>query len=1357
MKGDIIPKEKQKEIERYSKHPNLQDTYISTMEVKNLLGSSEQPFMDQLVRSVKYDDQIYDGKAVPEEQEVGAPKTPGRPGPRSAPTTPVRRDSRGRPLAPARVEKAYREMQATPSPSNPQWSGAYGLRTPSPKGHERRVNADSPDYFLSSPPLAHSTPAKGIRGFAWSPTGRPTQGNTHEDSFLSPLGAIRESPEWALTSTAGQSVLVAQDGSYALTDEDIRALISARDERNQLRRKVSELQEEIEKQVASAIDISLSYFEEERAQKSELSAEEKDNLRRQVSEANDKVRRLEKKLERMEWELEKVNNYAKEMKITCDDAQKGRKYVQESNLKLRAEARDAVDRYTRLKANQMKLEDKLKRVEYDEGVKDQKLKFAKVEIEMLEEELVKIQELKATIDEQVREIEDLKAKNDQLNVEQSLLETSYVGAGRSQRKDTSGDSGKKKKKGDTAYLEPVGDLANMLDELDVVVGESYKEEDDSRSWQAQEDPEEGGDSSQGSRMQREKEEQILARKMYKGVKDGRLKVIPGDRDIIVGKKIAEIEEQLAEMVAMLAEKEEELKAHMGAQEQPVASENEEQIKALKATQVQIQQERAAVAKLQGKVKELQSQLATQSEETTKRRTELEAEPATIQGKTQGEQGDTLMKLKREWAAEKAEITKELEDAKGKIAELTESGSKQKDWFGGEIADREKVIEGLKGDVHSSREKVKELSAVIQQLEGDMEGQKEEAGQEGGKAKNEREELEGKLMAMEKVKERVAVESAKRLKEAEVEQLEKEYAELVKSSNEEKIHLRRDFDEEMEGLEREWGREMDRLITKNVELLGERKLTLDALGASQTRVKELELAVEKLQGKQGVVAAEQLRVKDQEISDLKKDLTEYSVKLADTEQKLKDQREYIDSGIKAWDKQTKELADTNQELEKLKKEEADKLEVIAQLTIKQGNLELKEKENMALIRQVTGMNQRVAGLRANVRQLQNLVAGQQGIITGHLNTNTQLRDTVAQLRNTITGLQNTITQQAETLLLVRGDVPRPRRKLDLKGVQREAIVRALKDLTPEELERLDPKLWPATPYENVTVFQFMFWPILELIRFTIWHVPFLLRWWERKAKEAGMEDWEIYEPEWEIAGRPVVQQGGVWIRGGATPSFPGTPVEEMVSDGGPMGFEVPGLPAPSGSPRPRLQLRGGSGQPPHPEPISIEEQHLLPRYTQAELDESFTHQQQSHSTDPERQPGETSQWPSIQNTGSPPSADYFTPLETPKRHPDSVYDNISPHKKCSSPNAWLRAVLWTFMFLLILGSLLQQWAIVAQTEEIKQQWAKPNMVVVRDWLADRRPRAAGWCEDDVCYYEEWWWVRMVREWIIEWLGLDKELY
>jgi len=42
---------------------------------------------------------------------------------------------------------------------------------------------------------------------------------------------------------------------------------------------------------------------------------------------------------------------------------------------------------------------------------------------------------------------------------------------------------------------------------------------------------------------------------------------------------------------------------------------------------------------------------------------------------------------------------------------------------------------------------------------------------------------------------------------------------------------------------------------------------------------------------------------------------------------------------------------------------------------------------------------------------------------------------------------------------------------MKGVQREAIFRAPKEITPEELAGLDPQLWPATPYENITVEEF----------------------------------------------------------------------------------------------------------------------------------------------------------------------------------------------------------------------------------------------------------------------------------------------
>ena len=52
------------------------------------------------------------------------------------------------------------------------------------------------------------------------------------------------------------------------------------------------------------------------------------------------------------------------------------------------------------------------------------------------------------------------------------------------------------------------------------------------------------------------------------------------------------------------------------------------------------------------------------------------------------------------------------------------------------------------------------------------------------------------------------------------------------------------------------------------------------------------------------------------------------------------------------------------------------------------------------------------------------------------------------------------------------------------------------------------VWAATPYVNVTAWEYMWWPSLELVRPTIWCVPILLRWWETKATESWMEGWEI---------------------------------------------------------------------------------------------------------------------------------------------------------------------------------------------------------------------------------------------------------
>jgi len=56
-------------------------------------------------------------------------------------------------------------------------------------------------------------------------------------------------------------------------------------------------------------------------QRSGLSAEEKDNLQRQLHEANNKVRWLETRLQKMEWGLEKVNKYVVEVHNALDWAQ----------------------------------------------------------------------------------------------------------------------------------------------------------------------------------------------------------------------------------------------------------------------------------------------------------------------------------------------------------------------------------------------------------------------------------------------------------------------------------------------------------------------------------------------------------------------------------------------------------------------------------------------------------------------------------------------------------------------------------------------------------------------------------------------------------------------------------------------------------------------------------------------------------------------------------------------------------------------------------------------------------------------------------------------------------------------------
>ena len=1337
MKEDIFSKELQKEIEQYSKHLDLQDKVISAMEVKDLFTTLGQPILEQLARSVQYDDHIYDEKAASEVQEVEEPKTLERREPRDVPATPVGQDYRGRPLAPARVEKAYRKMQSTP-------------RTPSPKRHG--LSLDSPDFFLGTPPLAYSTPLKGNHRLPWSSAGQSSQGNSHEDS---PLGAIR-----------------------ALAHE-----------RDQLRQKVSDLEEGFEEQVASAIDISLSHIKQERVQRSDLSAEEKDNLRHQVDEANYKVRGLEKKLQRMEWDLEEANNYAVEVKNALDKVQAIRTNIHKSNNKLRAEAESAADMYTRSKSNQVALEAKIKEMEFNGAIKDYTLNRTQAHAQMLDEVLVMAEGLKATIDEQAREIEDLKAKYDGLNEEQSLLETTYIGAGRSQRK----VSDSKTKKGGAVISGPVVDLealgenlgiantdvAQALEGIDQLTKDLSAKEDEIEE-EEEEEEEEGYEEEEEEEEEEKEEKEEEERKglelmgITEGLKGKVEKVVVLHKDEVgeLQKKVKYLEESVKvgndegakikdlddknkgrknkkkqwELVRELKEKNIVLEKDLEGLKKEIADKTAEAEKKAKSLDEEIQKERKEGLKADERVKELEGAKAA----LEKLNKELEAEKDNMV--RVGE------KLRKELREEEEKVRKAEERRKGLEDEL-----KQLD---GEKARAEKA----KKDLEASRQMV---MVVKKELADKIEVEKKAAAESEERLK----ELEASRVIVEQLEKEVVMKNAeleKLMGELLISSTKVHY--LVKSSDEAKMHLRESFDKEKEELQRGWKKLEEELnagqtlLEISTKLLSEElDSTLDSLDMSKAEVKELELVVQKLteqlQEKQRMVVANRLKAKDQEISGLKKDidnwvitdmgsqgkisklgyelsakdiatkklnkdLAEYSVKLADTQKKLTDtgnelsnaQTELKETQTELEETQTElrevqtELDETQAELEEtqtgLKKAQMElneaqtRLEKTqteldeaqmglketqtglektqtelkeAQMGLKETQAELKglKEENAELIRQVTDINQLITELRGNTRHLQSTITRQQMTITEQLNTNTQLRSTTNEL-------QDTTTQQKETLSLVRGD--KPRRKLDLKGVQRDAIVRALKDLTPEELERLDPKLWPATPYENITVWEFMFWPILELMRFTIWKVPFLLSWWERKAKESGMEDWEIYEPEWEIAGRPAVRQGGIWIRGGATPSLPGTPVEEVVSggEGDAAGFEASDLLAPS------------------------------------EVDLSK----------------------------------YFASTDTKSRR-YLVYSYISPHKKCSSPHAWLRAVIWVLMFLLLLGSLLQQWAIVAETEEIKQQWAKPNTVVVRDWLADRRPRTAGWCEDGVCYCQEWWWVRIVREWILEWLGLDRE--
>lgn len=79
----------------------------------------------------------------------------------------------------------------------------------------------------------------------------------------------------------------------------------------------------------------------------------------------------------------KAYNYGVEVEIALASAQTISTNMQESNIKIRANANFATDMYTKLRVNKATLETKIKRMEYDAAVKDERLVLTQAQAQIL--------------------------------------------------------------------------------------------------------------------------------------------------------------------------------------------------------------------------------------------------------------------------------------------------------------------------------------------------------------------------------------------------------------------------------------------------------------------------------------------------------------------------------------------------------------------------------------------------------------------------------------------------------------------------------------------------------------------------------------------------------------------------------------------------------------------------------------------------------------------------------------------------------------------------------------------------------------------------------------------------------------
>ena len=262
--------------------------------------------------------------------------------------------------------------------------------------------------------------------------------------------------------------------------------------------------------------------------------------------------------------------------------------------------------------------------------------------------------------------------------------------------------------------------------------------------------------------------------------------------------------------------------------------------------------------------------------------------------------------------------------------------------------------------------------------------------------------------------------------------------------------------------------------------------------------------------------------------------------------------------------------------------------------------------------------------------QKLAQTENELIAVNQSLNQAKRD-IEQHQETIMQHQETIMQQQATIrnYEAHGGGMDDAQGVNLAQVMNNDIVRALRVLTPEELNRLNPQLWPATPYENVSVVEFLIWPILEILRHLV----------NTSTRLKGIYRNRLRKYNDLVSSPP--------------PSPPlARPSSPLSSPQGP------------GSPTFTTQIQGMQ----------------TPQVLQKLMDILY--------------------------------------------YAERVFlAAVDPEKRCTSPNAFHRAIFWLLIFTLLLGTLVYQCILVTEIEAKKLLWAEANGPMIRSWLIGRKGECA----------------------------------